>query len=78
MHEKVNLSAPGQEDTRKYRLAVFSCWFILFRAEKVFDKVWIFANRETDIRYNTEVLVKAARMNEKGNCGYSRAAASKS
>ena len=77
MHEKVNLSAPGQGDTRKYRLGSLAVDLFRFRAEKVFDKVWIFANRETDRRYNTKILVQAARMNEKGNCGYSRAAASK-
>ena len=59
----------------KYCLAV--CVFQLFsRSETISDKIWIVANRVTNIRYETEIVVQAARVNEKGNCGfhYSRAA----
>ena len=66
MHEKGNLSALWP-DTRKYCLAV---GVFCFRAG---NGIPLDCGQPSDksVMYETAILVQAARVNEKGNCGLS-------
>ena len=65
MHEKGNLSALIRIRGSTVQLLVY----FVFALETV--SRWIVANRATNIMYETEILVQAVRLNEKGNCGLS-------